>query len=655
MNARIQTRDTDVPSEGTFLKTQYYLNLIMHGYILKTSSVFAICLTMAIIILCAPGQARSGEEKQLLQLFYNENDLVVTPSRTSKSIAQVAENITVVTSEEIEAMNAHTVAEILNTVTGLHLSSYTGPGAYANLGIQGSEGRHVQVLIDGIAQNNFSEGFPDIGAMRVQHIERIEIVKGPASSAWGSSLGGVVNIITKSPDDTRRFGGTTSLSIGERATGDYRTEVSGVNGDFGYYLSGGGLLSDGLIQGTNLRGGNLYSKLEWRPAQSTALTFTAGYDSGNRDLAKIALHDSFFHDRYDYFFTTLAMNQTLTDELSFDLAFRGSRKNNTISVYQLSTGSELQNMNGIDTNLGGSARLFWQQDSHNMTFGADVDFGKLESPSVINGSRKLDKWALYLNDTFRVGRFSITPGIRYDNTSTNGDFWSPSIGATCSITDATVIRAYVARGFSIPPLGTTYGTGLFSLPNPDLKMEKVWSYSAGFESAELKYLWLKATYFRHSVSDALTVQELSEEAFTTINGGKQLREGFEVELKTTPIYHLSFTAGFIYTKAKDRNTGEVVKDVPPYVYDMGILYDNNRYLRALLKGRYIDWNTAPGAGGNYSAMVWDLNLSRRVPMPDGITGEVFFTAHNLFNGSQYLNDMYRNPRRWFEGGLRFAF
>jgi vitamin B12 transporter len=627
----------------------------MHGYILKTRLVFFFCFVAAITSFTGTAHSQSDEEMEVLQLFYHENDLVVTPTRTAKPIFQVAENITIVNASEIEAMNAHTVADVLNTVTGLQIANNTGPGSAASLSIQGSEGRHVQVMIDGVSQNNLSDGFPDIDAMRVQHIERIEIIKGPASSSWGSSLGGVVNIITKSPDDTRTIGGTVSVSVGERGAGDYRSEISGASGTLGYYLAGGGLLSGGLQPGTYLRSGNIYSKLEWRPAQGSTITLTAGYDSGYRDLARIPLYDLSVHNRYDYFFTTLALNQTLTDELSFDLTLRGSRRNAGIVSNQLSTGTELQNTDAVDTNFGGSAKLLWQQDRHNLIFGADVDFGKLDSAIVENGSHELDKWALYLNDTLKLGRFSITPGIRYDNTSTNGDFWSPSIGATCSIADSTVLRAYAARGFSLPPLGYTYGTGFFSVPNPDLKMEKVWSFSVGFESVLLQYLWLKTTYFRHSVSDALSTQHLPDDKYTTVNAGNQLREGVEVELKTTPVYHLSFTAGFIFTNARDEDTGEIVKDIPRYVYDIGIVYDDSRFLKALLKGRYIDWNAYPEYNGKYSAMVWDLNLSRKFSMSESLKGEVFFTAHNLFNGAQYVTDLYKNPRRWFEGGLRFAF
>ena len=100
----------------------------------------------------------------------------------------------------------------------------------------GSEQRHVTVLIDGIIQNNLDSNLADVGIIPVQMIERIEIVKGPASSVWGSALGGVINVITKNPVDSGLHG-TTSVSYGTRNTEDYRAEISGKKGDLGLYLA----------------------------------------------------------------------------------------------------------------------------------------------------------------------------------------------------------------------------------------------------------------------------------------------------------------------------------------------------------------------------------------------------------------------------------
>ncbi|MCP6657794.1 TonB-dependent receptor plug domain-containing protein, partial [Klebsiella pneumoniae] len=91
----------------------------------------------------------------------------------------------------------------------------------------------VLVLIDGVSQTSTSSNFADVGAIPVQNIERVEIIKGPASTSWGSSLGGIINVITKSPEENRAAAGMVSASLGERFTGDYRGELTGTVGSFG--------------------------------------------------------------------------------------------------------------------------------------------------------------------------------------------------------------------------------------------------------------------------------------------------------------------------------------------------------------------------------------------------------------------------------------
>jgi len=631
----------------------------MHIYPLKTS-LLLLCFCLGLFSFPPPALAQVDEEMEILQLFYQDNDLVVSATRAEKSISQVAENIAIVTANDIKAMNAHTVADVLSTVTGVHLSNSTGPGSPANLTVQGSSTNHVTVLIDGVVQNSINEGRPEVGSMRVQYIERIEIIKGPASSSWGSSLGGVINIITKSPDESREFGGTISTSIGSRNTSDYQGEVSGRVGTLGYYLAGGGLLSDGLQPHSMLQSGNFYCKFQWQPSDKSLLTLTLDYLNDSRGVGEIPPNDDFpiglsVFNRDNRFSSTLSLKQTLTDELSLDLNFRTLQTKTEIKLSPYLSDEVLQNTKAEESTFGGSARLTWEQKWHTLVFGSDFDFGTSDSQLFTNGSQRLDKWALFVNDTMKIGQISLTPGIRYDNTSTNGDFWSPSLGATYTIADSTVLRGYIARGFSIPPLSFTAGSGFFSLPNPSLEMERVWSYSAGFESAALKYILLKTTYFRHDVSDALTTVSLPDGFFMIVNAGKQRREGVEVELKTTPVYNLSLTGGFTFINAKDKTTGEVIKNIPRYSYEIGVQYDNSRIIEALLKGRYIDWNAIPEAEGKYDALIWDLNLSKEFNLSGDITAEVFFTAHNLFNGAQYAFSFYQNPRRWFEGGIRFAF
>ena len=613
--------------------------------------LFALTLGPAASVL-----AQSEEEMDILQMIYKDKDLV-TPTRSPKPVSQVAENVTVINAEEIEAINAHTLADVLLYVTGVQMDIRGGPGSISNVLIQGSDRRHVQVMVDGISLNNLSDNFPDIGAFPVQRIERIEIIKGPSSSSWGSSLAGIINVITKSPDPERRMGGMASASIGERATGDYRLELSGTTGTFGYYLSAGGMSGDGLNPSNPYNAGNLYTKLQWNPTASARFQLSVAYDKGSRGEGQFPSIDPLFaiNDTFEYFYLTPSFKYVFNDSLSIDLSARVFTKRNKQSVNQFGLGTGPPSI-ADELNAGGSANLSWRKGHSNLSVGADYDHGALETAGIKDGRQVQDRWALFANDTFSFRNISITPGVRYDHTSTNGDFWSPSLGVTYTLFDRTIFRAYAARGFNTPPLFFTFGDGIFSLANPDLRPEEVWSYSGGVETSVARFFWIKATYFLHYIHNVIT---FNPDTRTNVNGGSQKRQGLEAEIRTVPLWSTSLMAGFslIDATAKNPDTGQRQRsqDVPHYTWDVGIDYDNDDILKGALRGHYIWWNAESDFEARYKAMIWDLNLSKKFLEKGGLALEAFFTAHNIFNGSQYLIGIFPNPRRWFEGGLRFKF
>ncbi len=623
----------------------------MHKKSLKTTLFFVF-----LMISCSvPVFAQPEKEENILKMFYNDDDIMVTPSRYPKSISRIAEDVTIITAEDIKAVNAHTVTDVLNYVTGVQVAVRGGPGSFQNVFIQGSAERHVLVMIDGVSQNTLAEGIADIGAIPVQNIERIEIIKGPASSVWGSSLGGVINIITKTPDDTRKFGGLLSASIGSRNTGDYRGEVSGKVGDLGYYLNGGGLVSDGLATHNSFNGGNMYTKLQFAATDMADLTFTFGYNSSFRRIYNNPDFNVSQDEDFANLFSTISLDCLLTNDLSLDFSLHAARREANMITYQSNSGLKMSDYDISDTVFGGNAKLTWTEKHHQMMAGVDFDLGELNGDIYTNGKQRQDKWAVFVNDTLTFGDFSLTPGLRYDYTSNSGDFWSPSLGATYTLAGNTILRADVARGFTSPPLGFTSSNYYDYIKNPNLKPETVWSYAAGFETTALRFFWLKTMFFRHDIDDVLTEEPQSSKPFTYINKGKQRRQGVEAEIKTMPVYNTSLMAGYAYLEAKDRETGGEISGTPKYTFDAGIQYDDTKTFQATLKGHYIRWVIPPPEQGKFNAMTWDLNLSKKVFTDEIRTIELFFTAHNIFNSAQFPISFTRNPGRWFEGGVRFNF
>ncbi len=623
----------------------------------KRTKILLALLSLSYIARPLIAIAQTAEERQYLLMYFKEEELVVeSPTRSSKPVTQTAENVTVVTADDIRLMNAHTVAEVLNTVTGVQVFMTGGPGSAATSMIQGSESRHVAVYIDGIQLNNLSDNTVDLASLPVQNIEKIEIIKGPASSAWGSALGGVINIITKAGKD-EGAGGMLSASYGQHHTGDYRAEALGKEGRFGYYFTAGRLVTDGFQPHNDFAGNNAYAKLSYDLTDHTSVRATVSYDSLDRGIGDLPFPPIFVDNEMSDVRSTVALRSTLSKSTDLQISLWYLRQHNDSSNFLLTTGAPFpfDPMDRYrDNGYGGSFKLTWKEEHHAVVFGGDYDARTLDSNNIANGSQGIKKWAGYINDTMTFGSLAVIPGLRYDWTDSNGTFTSPSLGLTYGLTETTLLRVYAARGFNIPSLAFTYGGSLGNVANPDLKVEKVESYQIGVETAAVKYLWAKVSLFRHDLDDVLETTRLPSGFAMVVNGGRQRREGLEAEIRTAPVYHTSLSAGAEFINAKDRDTGETVKSVPQRTYDIGLTYDDGSF-KALAKGHYIYWNTDPVLGGVYDDFIVDLHAAKILYAGSKQSVEVFADVHNLFNGEQYGFGFYKNPGRWFEAGMRYSF
>lgn len=632
------------------------LHMAIQKRIVKTS-VFLIIL-LHFFSTVHPVSAQTAEEKNFLLMYFKEEELVVeSPTRNPKPVSETAENITVVTASDIALMNAHTLADVLNTVTGVQIFMTGGPGTTAVSYIQGSDNTHVTVMIDGIVLNTLADNISDVGMLPVQMIQKIEIIQGPASSAWGSALGGVVNVITKSGGLFNQ-GNKASLSMGERKSDDFRVETMGKQDNLGYYLAAGRLQSDGVTPHLGLSNNNAYGKLTYDLTGNTNVLFSAGLVNVKRNTAEIDEFDVSYKTITELAYSTLAVNSSLNKDVSLNIALRTMHNRAIYKTYQLSSGDMVDYQKYKDAGYGASAKLAWINACNSVVAGLDYNDDALESNTFLGDRQTLRTSAIYINDTIVLGNLSLTPGIRYDNTSTNGDATSPSLGIAYGISKSTLLRIYAGEGFNIPPLNYTYGNTSTFTANPDLKPEKVRSYQAGAETAS-RYLWLKASVFRNDVRSAVFLQEDPTTSFIhAINQARQRRQGFEIEMKTAPLYNTALIAGAEFVKAKDLDTDQTLPGVPTRVYDLGLQYDDRSSLKALLKGRYIDWNADPSPVPFESKdrnFVFDLNVVKKIYEHRDSSLNAFLTVHNIFNQEQYLVQIYQNPKQWIEGGVGYTF
>ncbi|MDY6854978.1 MAG: TonB-dependent receptor [Thermodesulfobacteriota bacterium] len=646
----------------------------MNRYSLKESS-FLLSFIITLILFLHTAAAQSQEEMDVLRMFYKEKDLVITATRHPKPISQVAENITVITATQIEQMNAHTLADILNRIPGIFVNFNQDFGASSLLYTQGSDERHMLVIVDGIPWNFLNSGAAETHSIPVGIIERIEIIKGPASSAWGSSLGGVINVITKQPKHTKSSEGMIRASYGERDTVDYGAEISGSEDPVGFYLFAGRQDSDGLKSSRGFDTYNLYSKVNISVTEDTDIGLSIGYSEPDIKIGDFPSGDISQTGDSRTFFGTTALNVSVSKDLSLNLSTYLFRQRYVLTNDALGFGfagpaGELFLETGYDEETAGiRGKIVFTHGKHTAVFGADYDHGELDQtiesgallqfigiPDKIVTAPDTDRWAVFFNETIIIDRLSITPGIRYDHNSVTGSFVSPSLGLTCRLGEDSILRTSVARGFTIPPLSWSSGGALFLDPNPGLDPEEIWSYQTGMESTSIRHLWTKATVFYHRMEDAMVVEYAGSGPPTFndifVNRGKVRRKGFEFEAETDSKYRVSFGTGFAYvdlSPSNDSGSGEI------YAYNLSVKYNDKGSLKAELFGQYVWWDLDSEWEASYDDLIWDFNLNKEILSKDKTTTEFFFTAHNLFNGFQYYNGDSMNPKRWVEGGIKLKF
>jgi vitamin B12 transporter len=609
----------------------------------------------------ASAMDQSTDELAALEMFFDDSQLFETATRSPKPLNQIAENVAIITADQIEAMNAHTVADVLKRVGGLFGDTNGEPFGGISILIHAAEYEHILVLVDGLRWGYVSADLADVTSIPVQIVKRIEVIKGAASSTWGSSLGGVINIITKDTGNSTTPHGTLFGLVGEYGTGMYGLEAVGRLGKFSYYLYGGQDESDGIRIQRFHDNGSLYGKLRFDLPCHAILGLTAGYSNPEQRY--------FYYDAWDdtgiindrALFYTASLDLPLSDSITATFSAYRMEDSLTDSWLTYSSSSVYYKRTDDEQSQGANGRLTWSTDDHTVVVGAEIVRRESTSSDGLTGYEAAEleeeNWAVYANDTIQMGDLTVTPGLRYDHLSLVDDIFSPSIGLVYRLQSNTLLRASATHGFRKPPAAHLIGDPAFFLTNQDLESEKIWSYQAGLESAALGFARIKTTLFFHDVSDEW---DRNTTTWAYENNGSFKRKGVEMEVATIPWHHLTLVANGTHVRLEP--DGETPGDHSNA--KLTIQYDDEQSWTAQLFGQWNWWdsdNTPAGASppsrwdAEYGRFVWDFNLTRKIKLNNDRQLELLFAVHNIFEGEKHEQIVFPYTDRWVEGGLRFRF
>jgi len=579
---------------------------------------------------------------------FEMEETVVTATRMETSRRKTAANVSVVTSEDLEKMPVSNAAEALQYIPGVYVEFNGGLGSDATgVRIQGSETRHVTVLQDGVPLNQLANPMTDLSYLPVDAIDRIEVYKGTASAAWGSALGGVINIITKDPQPEKPVAVDVRTSYGEFQTSKSRGTVSGTVESFGYLLSLTHDQSDGFIDHTEYDQSAVYAKINYDLGPSSRINFAYLYDKG-RNADPVPNFPAFWDDlQRKRTYQRLLLETSLADNLVLTFEGRHHQFDSFIEdvyVDHRETYNDYQ-----DEIWGGSALLHWNTTAANtLNAGFDGDRGEYDWKNYTK-VYETGNWALWANDTFTTGNLTLNAGVRYDDNKDFGSEISPSGGVVYRFPEAdALVRAQVTKGFSAPPAAwvhdPVYG-------NPDLAPEIAVNYQLGGEVRLFHFIKCELNLFRADVDDLIRYNS-GTTRYENID--KVRRQGLEGNISATFDFGLTLTLGGSYVDIRNKETDSVIEDIPRTMYNVSAVYIHKRMHHSII-GKYIDHNSSYPETKD-EVFIFDYLLKVNLPFPETYGRvSIFGAVYNLFNTTYLYREVWPKPDRWVEAGVRFEY
>ncbi len=498
---------------------------VMRTHLGRTAGVSALLATAA---LGKPVAAQTADP-----LPFDLGSITITAGGFTQSVTDAPASVTVVTSEELEKGNITNLSDALREVQGV---TTTGVAGEKDIKIRGLPGDYTLILVDGKRQGtresrtNGSAGFEQSFIPPVGAIERIEIVRGPMSSLYGSdAMGGVINIITKPVSS--EWGGsiTAETRIPENGEDGGSNQLSFylngplVQDKLGLQLWGRGLKEDeaNLIGGpAEQRDIDLTGRLTWTPVQDQEFALEYGrseikrYSNPGASLDLIEDPDQQDNSREDLSLSYVGQWGQTTTELSFqrEVGERTSYDWTGTALEESLRSPEIVNsvldgkvtapfsLNGEHTFVGGFQLRRADLTDQNPGLGDGIDH-KYSS----------DEWAIFAEDEWWITPdFALTAGLRYTDSEAFGGKLTPRLYAVWNATPSLTIKGGVSSGYRTPSIRQTVpgyfyttqrGAGVI-VSNSDLKPES----STNFE---VSALWERdtiefgATVFRTEFSDKI--------------------------------------------------------------------------------------------------------------------------------------------------------
>jgi vitamin B12 transporter len=448
--------------------------------------------TLALIAAVAAGQAIEP--------------VVVTATRIETPLREVLSSVELIRGTDLLRQPASDLGDALRFLPGVEVARLGGPGQQTSLFIRGTDSNHVLVLMDGLRINPGTIGSAAIQNIAPELVERVEVVKGPRSTLYGSdAIGGVINVITRDADE----GGSVQAGFGS-----YDTKSAGFSAGFGGERAEAAIAASWIdSEGFPTRAGDTTD----RGYENTSFTTSARAQAGPVELGVRAWHASGTSEYSDFFVAPLDQDfENSTLALTAAFAPGASWTSRLMAAHATDDLDQNQSADFLDTKR---YTLDWQNDialSERQTLTAGLLWQEEEADAESFGLRYSSDTTtsqFYLQDQIALGAHRWLFGAAYTDHETFGGHatWNAEYGY--EFAGGALLAASAGAGFRAPDATDLYGFG----GNPNLDPEESESFELRYRQPLGERQSVSLAAFRNDIDELINFFVIDPDTFEVEN------------------------------------------------------------------------------------------------------------------------------------------
>ena len=597
-------------------------------------------IVFAILLMLSPAAA---EEK------IRVGEVVITATKVEELVENVAQDVTVITAEEIRRGSFHNVADVLAHAGATQIRSYGNRGELSTASIRGSNAQQVLVMLDGKRLNKPGDGLFDLSVIPVslENIERIEILRGASSALYGGdAMGGVINIITKTPAEpiTR-----VSQSYGSSDTWNSTFSTSRKAGNFGYLLSATREESSGFRENSDYKTWGLNSRFSFDLTKDFQVDLNADYNHREAGAPGSVVYPSPLARQND---------ENLLVGITAHLRDTVLKLYNNASRIEYNDPNPLWPTNSTNKNrvMGLDLQSSLLLGTSNLVTGG-IELVAESVDSTVFGTKSRSRQGVFLQDEVTLMQdMLLNLGLRYDDFG-GGQRFTPRASLLYRVTKSTTFRVAAGQGFRVPTFNELFwiedwgfGGGMFG--NPDLKPERSTEYEASVEQVLSGNFKVKVLAFQKNVKDLINWKEVIPFWRYEVQNIDEARiRGVELNAEAT-FDRLRLDARYSYQDPVNTLTNERIYDLPQHEISSILTLFPAKGVEWSVEGRYVS-HYRPG-NESWCYFVLDSKVSKKLPLSFG-EGEIFVSGRNLLSRDFETTRGYPMPPLEFTGGISVRF